>query len=95
MYIVLSPPPGGAGHVQVLINGKTPNAGDAGSDVHAGIVTVNQQRLYNIVSEPRDQDETITLRLSPGMSAYSVHVRLAAASIAAATCFRSPASDVT
>ena len=72
VYIVLSPPAGGvAGHVQVLINGKTPTAADAGSDVHNGIVTVNEQRLYNIVSEPKDEDETITLRFSPGMSAYS------------------------
>ena len=55
----------------MLINGKTPTAADAGSDVHNGIVTVNEQRLYNIVSEPKDEDETITLRFSPGMSAYS------------------------
>ncbi len=72
VYIVLSPPAGGvAGHVQVLINGKAPTAADAGSDVHHGIVTVNEQRLYNIVSEPKDEDETITLRVSPGTSAYS------------------------
>ncbi len=72
VYIVLSPPAGGvAGHVQVLINGKAPTAANAGSDVHNGIVTVTGQRLYNIVSEPKDEDETVTLRFSPGMSAYS------------------------
>jgi len=71
VYIVLSPPASGAGHVQVLIDGRQPTAADAGSDVHGGVVTVNRQRLYNIVAEPRDQDETITLRFSPGMSAYS------------------------
>ncbi len=72
VYIVLSPPTNGvAGHVQVLINGKAPTAANAGSDVHNGIVTVNGQRLYNVVSEPKDEDETVTLRFSPGMSAYS------------------------
>jgi cytochrome c biogenesis protein CcdA/thiol-disulfide isomerase/thioredoxin len=71
VYIVLSPPSSGAGHVQVLINGRPPTAADAGADVHGGIVTVNQQRLYNIVAQPRDEDETITLHLSPGTSAYS------------------------
>jgi cytochrome c biogenesis protein CcdA/thiol-disulfide isomerase/thioredoxin len=71
VYIVLSPPATGVGHVQVLINGATPTAADAGADVHDGIVTVNAQRLYSIVSEPRDEDETITLHFSPGTSAYS------------------------
>ena len=69
---MLTPPTNGvAGHVQVLINGKAPTAANAGSDVHSGIVTVNGQRLYNVVSEPKDEDETVTLRFSPGMSAYS------------------------
>ncbi|MGD0198330.1 MAG: cytochrome c biogenesis protein DipZ [Solirubrobacteraceae bacterium] len=71
VYIVLSPPAVGAGHVSVEINGRAPTATDAGSDVHNGVITVNEQRLYNIVAEPKDEDETITLRFSPGMSAYS------------------------
>ncbi len=71
VYIVLSPPAHGTGQVGVLINGRVPTAADAGSDVHNGYVTVNSQRLYNIVSEPTDQGETIQLHFSPGMSAYS------------------------
>jgi cytochrome c biogenesis protein CcdA/thiol-disulfide isomerase/thioredoxin len=71
VYIVLSPPAHGDGHVGVLINGQPPNATDAGTDVHNGYITVNAQRLYNIVAEPRDDDETIRLTFSPGMSAYS------------------------
>ncbi|HEX2702087.1 MAG TPA: cytochrome c biogenesis protein CcdA [Solirubrobacteraceae bacterium] len=71
VYIVLSPPAQGVGHVGVLINGRVPNAGDAGSDVHDGYITVTGQRLYNIVSEPHDEDETITLSFSPGTSGYS------------------------
>jgi cytochrome c biogenesis protein CcdA/thiol-disulfide isomerase/thioredoxin len=71
VYVVLSPPAHGVGHVRVWIDGKAPNATDAGSDVHRGIVTVDRQRLYNLVAEPKDEDETIKLRFSPGMSAYS------------------------
>jgi len=71
VYIVLSPPADGVGHVGVLINGKAPTAADAGSDVHDGVVTVDSQRLYNIVSEPGDYDETIKLSFSPGTSGYS------------------------
>jgi hypothetical protein len=71
VYIVLSPPPHGVGRVSVLINGQTPTAADAGADVHDGVITVNQQRLYNIVSEPKDEDETIRLSFSPGTSGYS------------------------
>jgi cytochrome c biogenesis protein CcdA/thiol-disulfide isomerase/thioredoxin len=72
VYIVLSPPAHGVGHVQVLINGKVAKTGaGAGLDVHGGVVTVNSQRLYNIVAEKTDSDETVQLRFSPGMSAYS------------------------
>ena len=71
VYIVLSPPAHGVGHVGVLINGQVPTAADAGSDVHGGYITVTGQRLYNIVSEPRDEPETITLSFSPGTSGYS------------------------
>jgi cytochrome c biogenesis protein CcdA/thiol-disulfide isomerase/thioredoxin len=71
VYIVLSPPAHGVGHVGVLINGHVPTAADAGSDVHDGSITVNSQRLYNIVSEPKDEDETIRLSFSPGTSGYS------------------------
>jgi cytochrome c biogenesis protein CcdA/thiol-disulfide isomerase/thioredoxin len=71
VYIVLSPPASGVGHVHVLINGRSPTAADAGQDVHGGVVTVNSQRLYNIVSEPGDEDETVKLSFSPGTSGYS------------------------
>jgi cytochrome c biogenesis protein CcdA/thiol-disulfide isomerase/thioredoxin len=72
VYIVLSPPAHGVGHVDVAINGKPAVTGHgAGLDVHNGVVTVNNQRLYNIVAEPSDSDETVQLSFSPGMSAYS------------------------
>ncbi|MGA2471248.1 MAG: cytochrome c biogenesis protein CcdA [Solirubrobacteraceae bacterium] len=71
VYIVLSPPAHGVGKVRVTINGEPAGAQDAGNDVHHGIVTVDAQRLYNIVSVPRDEDETVKLSFSPGTSGYS------------------------
>jgi cytochrome c biogenesis protein CcdA/thiol-disulfide isomerase/thioredoxin len=71
VYIVLSPPAHGVGRVGVLIDGRAPTAANAGSDVHDGYINVNEQRLYNIVAEPKLNDETIKLSFSPGMSAYS------------------------
>jgi len=35
--------------VKVLLDGKTVDATNAGSDVHDGIVTVDQDRLYNLI----------------------------------------------
>jgi hypothetical protein len=34
-------------------------------------VTVNEQRLYNIVSVPSVQDETVKVSFSPGTSGYT------------------------
>jgi cytochrome c biogenesis protein CcdA/thiol-disulfide isomerase/thioredoxin len=71
VYMVLSPPTHGVGKVIVTIDGSPPTGENAGSDVHNGVVTVNEQRLYNIVSEPRDQDETVKVSFSPGTSGYT------------------------
>jgi hypothetical protein len=71
VYIVLSPPPHGTGTVKVSIDGKPASPANAGSDVHNGVVTVTQQRLYNVVAVPSDQEHTLTLSFSPGTSGYS------------------------
>jgi len=56
--------------VRVLVDGKPIAAGQAGSDVHDGLVTVRGQRLYSLVSAPDDETATITVKLPPGVSAY-------------------------
>jgi cytochrome c biogenesis protein CcdA/thiol-disulfide isomerase/thioredoxin len=70
VYVVLSPPRGRSGHVQVLLDGQ-PIAADAGEDVHGGVVTVDRQRLYNVASLPRAATGHLSLRLDPGVSVYS------------------------
>jgi cytochrome c biogenesis protein CcdA/thiol-disulfide isomerase/thioredoxin len=72
VYVVLSPPPGGrSGLVQVLLNGKPITGDAAGDDVHAGLVTVDRQRLYNVVRLPHSGNGYLTLRPQNGLSAYS------------------------
>ncbi|MGP0047803.1 MAG: cytochrome c biogenesis protein CcdA [Solirubrobacteraceae bacterium] len=55
---------------RVLFNGHPIPAADAGSDVHDGLVTVQGQRLYSLVSLPGDEQDVLTVDLPPGVSAY-------------------------
>jgi cytochrome c biogenesis protein CcdA/thiol-disulfide isomerase/thioredoxin len=70
VYLVMT----SAGNVprtgQVLLDGKPIAAGQAGSDVHNGLVTVRGQRLYSLVSAPDDETATLAVKLPPGVSAY-------------------------
>jgi hypothetical protein len=71
VYVVLGPSRGHSGLVQVLLNGKPIPADGAGDDVHGGLVTVNRQRLYNVVKLPHSGNGYLTLRVQNGVSAYS------------------------
>jgi cytochrome c biogenesis protein CcdA/thiol-disulfide isomerase/thioredoxin len=71
VYVVLGPAHGRSGLVQVLLNGKPIPADGAGDDVHGGLVTVNRQRLYNVVKLPHSGNGYLTLRVQNGVSAYS------------------------
>jgi cytochrome c biogenesis protein CcdA/thiol-disulfide isomerase/thioredoxin len=55
---------------RVLVNGRPIPAGEAGSDVHNGLVTVRGQRLYSLISLPADEQQTLTVQIPPGISAY-------------------------
>jgi cytochrome c biogenesis protein CcdA/thiol-disulfide isomerase/thioredoxin len=70
LYLVMT----SAGNVprtaRVLLNGHPIRAADAGSDVHDGLVTVQGQRLYSLVSLPGDEQDVLTVDLPPGVSAY-------------------------
>jgi cytochrome c biogenesis protein CcdA/thiol-disulfide isomerase/thioredoxin len=71
VYLVLSSPGERPLQVQVLLDGKPIPARYEGSDVHGGVVTVRQQRLYTLVSLPNDQQHRLALRFAPGVSAYA------------------------
>jgi cytochrome c biogenesis protein CcdA/thiol-disulfide isomerase/thioredoxin len=71
VYLVLSSAGETPRPVQVLLDGKPISARVAGADVHGGIVTVRGQRLYTLVSLPRDQRHRLSLRFAPGVSGYA------------------------
>jgi cytochrome c biogenesis protein CcdA/thiol-disulfide isomerase/thioredoxin len=71
VYLVLSSPQERPRAVQVLLNGRPITAADAGADVHGGVATVRGQRLYSLVSLPREARGHLTLRFAPGVSAYA------------------------
>jgi cytochrome c biogenesis protein CcdA/thiol-disulfide isomerase/thioredoxin len=71
VYLVLSSPGERPLPVQVLLDGRPIPATQAGADVHAGVVTVRGQRLYTLVSLPRDEQHRLTLRFAPGVTGYA------------------------
>ena len=71
VYLVLSSPGERPLPVQVLLDGRPISAADAGADVHGGVVTVRRQRLYTLVSLPRDEQHRLTLRFAPGVTGYA------------------------
>ncbi len=71
VYLVLSSEGESPRSVQVLLDGHPISAADAGSDVHESHVTVTGQRLYTLVSLPRDERHRLGLRLPPGVTGYA------------------------
>jgi cytochrome c biogenesis protein CcdA/thiol-disulfide isomerase/thioredoxin len=70
VYLVLSSPGERPLPVQVLLDGHPISAAEAGSDVHDGVVTVRRQRLYSLVSLPRDEQHRLSLRFADGVTGY-------------------------
>jgi thiol-disulfide isomerase/thioredoxin len=71
VYLVLSSAGKVPRHVEVLLEGHRIPAADAGADVHNGIVTVQGERLYTLVSLPHDEHHHLTLRFAPGVTGYA------------------------
>ena len=70
VYLVMTSQDNRPRTARVLLNGKPIPAHNAGSDVHNGLVTVRGQRLYSLISLPGDQQQTFTIQIPPGISAY-------------------------
>ncbi len=71
VYLVLSSEGERPRSVQVLLDGRPIAPADAGADVHDARVTVTGQRLYTLVSLPRDERHRLGLRFPPGVSGYA------------------------
>jgi cytochrome c biogenesis protein CcdA/thiol-disulfide isomerase/thioredoxin len=70
VYLVMTSNDNRARTARVLVNGRPIPAAEAGSDVHNGLVTVQGQRLYSLISLPADEQQTFTIQIPPGISAY-------------------------
>ncbi|HEY4450982.1 MAG TPA: cytochrome c biogenesis protein CcdA [Solirubrobacteraceae bacterium] len=71
VYLVLSSAGGRPLPVQVLLDGRPIGRAAAGADVRSSIVTVRGQRLYSLVSLPRNERHHLALRLAAGISGYA------------------------
>jgi len=76
VFIILRPVTtvsSGGGKVKVYLDGKVINSANAGTDVQNGIVTVSNDKLFNII-DLHGKTENHTLKLefqSPGVEAYT------------------------
>jgi cytochrome c biogenesis protein CcdA/thiol-disulfide isomerase/thioredoxin len=70
VYLVMTSTNNQPLHARVLLNGKPIAARQAGTDVHHGTVTVQRQRLYSLVSLRGDEQQTLTVQIPRGISAY-------------------------
>jgi cytochrome c biogenesis protein CcdA/thiol-disulfide isomerase/thioredoxin len=71
VFLVLGTDDGRPRSVQVLLDGQPIAAAEAGEDVSGGRVTVDEQRLYRLVSLAGVEDRRVTLRVPPGVSGYA------------------------
>jgi thiol-disulfide isomerase/thioredoxin len=63
--------PGAPRQMQVLLDGEPIPDSLAGDDVHGGVATISDQRLYRLVDLPRAERHTLTLEPEPGISGYA------------------------
>ncbi|MFI5009789.1 MAG: cytochrome c biogenesis protein DipZ [Solirubrobacterales bacterium] len=71
VYLVLSSTGRRPRQMQVLLDGRPIPAALAGADVHNGVVTVTDERLYSLVSLSSNQRHRLSLRLASGITGYS------------------------
>ncbi|MGI0047790.1 MAG: redoxin domain-containing protein [Nitrosotalea sp.] len=57
--------------VQVLLDGNSVGASDAGADLQNGTVNVSENRLYNVISSQQAGPHVITLMAKPGFQIFT------------------------
>jgi hypothetical protein len=70
VYLVMTSAGNVRRQVRVLLDGRPIPTAQAGSDVHAGLVTVQGQRLYSLFSQSGDAQHDLTVEVPPGVSTY-------------------------
>ena len=70
VFLVLGSP-GAPRKMQVLLDGKPIPNSLAGPDVHNGVATISNQRLYRLVDLPHPESHVLTLQPESGISGYA------------------------
>ncbi len=70
VFLVLGSP-GRPRTMRVLLDGRPIPDSVAGPDVHDGVATITNQRLYRLVDLPRAGRHLLTLRPQPGIAGYA------------------------
>ena len=70
VFLVLGSP-GEPRRMRVLLDGKPIPDSLAGPDVHNGVATISNQRLYRLVDLPQPGRHVLTLRPEPGIAGYA------------------------
>jgi cytochrome c biogenesis protein CcdA/thiol-disulfide isomerase/thioredoxin len=70
VYLVMTSADNRPRTVSVLLDGRSITASAAGTDVRAGRVTVQGQRLYSLVSLPQAEFHVLRLEVPPGVQVY-------------------------
>jgi cytochrome c biogenesis protein CcdA/thiol-disulfide isomerase/thioredoxin len=71
VYLVLGTTDGKPRDIRVMLDGKPIGAASAGSDVRSSIVTVDSQRLYELVDLPRVGHHVLRLEPEAGVTGYA------------------------
>jgi len=71
VFLVLGSRGGKPRPLRVLLDGKPLPQRLAGTDVHNGVATIDDQRLYRLVELPSAQHHVLTLEFAPGISGYA------------------------
>lgn len=72
VFLVLRRPASGAGLVKVFMDGKLVDVFPSGADVKEGVVTVDQDRLYNLIQLKNAENHLLRLEfLTPGIEAFA------------------------
>ena len=71
VFLVLRPPSSGEGLVKVFMDGKLVDVFASGGDVKDGIVTINEDRLYNLIDLSSPQNHLLRLEFTPGIEVFA------------------------
>lgn len=71
VFLVLRPPTSGVGTVKVFIGGKSVDVFSSGEDVEDGTVTINEDRLYNLIQLKNPESHLLRLEFTPGIEVFA------------------------